>query len=74
MSVLRLRKIGNSVGAVFPQELLARLHLQSGDTVHITDAPGGARLTVYDPEFERQMEAARAVMKKRRNLLHELAK
>lgn len=74
MSVLKLRKIGNSVGAVFPQELLTRLRLQAGDTVHVTDAPGGARLTAYDPEFERQMEAARAVMRKRRNLLRELAK
>ena len=35
---------------------------------------GRARLTAYDPEFECQMEAARSVMKKRRNLLRELAK
>ena len=74
MSTLKLRKIGNSVGAVFPQELLSKLRVQLGDTLHVTDTPGGARLTAYDPEFERQMDAARAVMKKRRNLLRELAK
>ena len=39
-----------------------------------TDAPGGYRLTPYDPEFEKQMEQARKVMKKRRNALRELAK
>ena len=29
---------------------------------------------LYDPAFEQQMEAARKVMKKRRNVLRELAK
>lgn len=31
-------------------------------------------MTPYDEEFERQMEAARRIMKKRRNVLRELAK
>jgi hypothetical protein len=32
------------------------------------------RLTPYDPDFEEQMEAAKAIMKKRRNALRKLAK
>ncbi len=74
MSVLKLRQVGNSVGAVFPQELLARLNVSVGDTIHVTDTPGGVRLTPYDPEFEAQMDAGRKIMKKRRNALRELAK
>lgn len=74
MVALKLRAIGNSVGAVLPKDVLSRLHAREGDTLYLTEAPGGYRLTPYDPEFEVQMEAARKVMKKRRNLLRELAK
>ncbi|MGK9167376.1 AbrB/MazE/SpoVT family DNA-binding domain-containing protein [Inquilinus limosus] len=74
MVALKLRAIGNSVGAVLPKDVLNRLHVQEGDTLYLTEAPDGYRLTPYDPEFEGQMETARKVMKKRRNLLRELAK
>ncbi len=74
MHTLKLTQIGNSVGAIFPKEVLARLKLEKGDEIHLTESPDGLRLTVHDPEFEAQMKAARAVMKKRRAVLHELAK
>jgi putative addiction module antidote len=74
MVALKLRAIGNSIGAVLPKDVLSRLHVQEGDTLYLTEAPDGYRLTPYDPEFEAQMDAARKVMKKRRNLLRELAK
>lgn len=74
MVTLKLRKIGNSVGTVLPQDVLARMHLAEGDTLYLTETPDGYRITPYDPEFERQMKAARRVMNKRRNVLRELAK
>lgn len=74
MATLKLRSIGNSVGVVLPKELLARLNLQEGDTLHVVEGPDGFRLKRSDPEFERQMEAARRVMRKRRAVLRELAK
>lgn len=74
MIALKLTQIGNSVGVILPKEVLARLKLGKGDTVFVTDAANGVVLTPYDPSFESQMEAARAVMKKRRNALRELAK
>jgi putative addiction module antidote len=74
MTALKLRKIGNSLGLVLPKEELAILGLQEGDTVHLTRTPGGARLTVHDPEFERQMAVGRRVAKKYVNALRELAK
>ncbi|MBW8727582.1 MAG: AbrB/MazE/SpoVT family DNA-binding domain-containing protein [Inquilinus limosus] len=74
MVALKLRTIGNSVGAVLPKDVLARLRVQEGDTLYLTEAPDGYRLTPYDPDFGAQMDAARKVMKKRRNLLRELAK
>ena len=74
MTSLKLTKIGNSVGAVFPREVLARMHVDAGDTVFLTEAPGGMRVTPYSPDFERQMTVAERVMKKRRAVLRELSR
>jgi putative addiction module antidote len=74
MTALKLRRIGNSVGLLLSKDALARLRADVGDIVHLTEAPGGLRLTPYDPEFEEQMEAMRKLARKRRNALRELAK
>ena len=74
MTALKLTQIGNSVGVILPKEVLARLKLEKGDTVFVFDAAHGVLLMPYSPEFEEQMAAARQAMKKRRNVLRELAK
>jgi len=74
MLTLKLTAIGNSVGVVLPKEALDKLHLKKGDKVYLTESPEGFRLTPYDPEFEKQMTAARQIMRKRREVLRELAK
>lgn len=74
MAALKLRAVGNSVGVVFPKEFLTRLDLREGDTLHVVESPDGLRLKRADPDFERQMDAAREVMRRRRAVLRELAK
>lgn len=74
MHTLKITKIGNSEGVILPKEVLARLKLQAGDKVFLTDAPGGATLTPHDPAFEEQMKVAREIMADRRAVLRELAK
>jgi putative addiction module antidote len=74
MVALKLRKIGNSVGALIPQEALTALNVGEGDTVYLTRAPDGFRITPYDPEFDEQMRVAREIMKRDRNILRALAK
>jgi putative addiction module antidote len=74
MTALKLTQIGNSVGVVLPKDMLSRLKLEKGDTVFVTDTADGIRLTPYDPDFETQMAVARGIMKKRRDVLRELAK
>jgi putative addiction module antidote len=74
MQTLKLTQIGNSVGVVLPKEVLTRLSLEKGDTIFLTDSPNGMRLTTTNPEFEEQMKLARGIMKKRRDVLAELAK
>jgi putative addiction module antidote len=74
MQTLKITRIGNSLGVILPREVLAQLRVEQGDVLYVTESPEGLRLTAFDPEFERQMEAARGVMKRRRNVLRELAK
>jgi putative addiction module antidote len=74
MTALKITQIGNSLGLILPKEILVRLKLEKGDAVFITDTPDGVALTPYDEVFETQMLAARAIMKRRRHVLRELAK
>ena len=75
MTALKLTQIGNSVGVILPKELLAKLKLEKGDTLFVTEATNGAvMMTPYNAEFEAQMDAARKIMKERRQVLRELAK
>lgn len=74
MSVLKLTQIGNSVGVILPKEVLARMKVEKGDTLFMSEAANGITLSTYSPEFEAQMTEARRIMKKRRAVLHELAK
>ena len=74
MTTLKLTKFGNSVGAVFPREVLARMNIAAGDVIYLTESPDGVRVTPYNPNFQRQMAVAERVMKKRRAALRELAK
>ncbi len=74
MHALKLTQIGNSVGVILPKEVLARLKVEKGDMLYLTDSPDGVRITPHDPVFEGQMQAARDIMKARRAVLRELAK
>lgn len=74
MTTLKITQIGNSLGVILPKEILARLKLAKGDAVFVTDTPGGLAVTPYSEDFEAQMSAARDLMKRRRNVLRELAK
>src|SRR5207247_6232289 len=74
MAAHKPTRIGNSVGVILPKDMLARLNLDRGDTLHVTDTPDGLRLTPHDPRFAAQMKQVRRIAKKRRAVLRELAK
>ncbi len=74
MISLKLTQVGNSLGFVLPKEAAARLKVEKGDVVFLTEATDGYRITPYDPAFEQQMESAERIMKKRRKVLRVLAK
>lgn len=72
--VLKVTRVGNSLGVILPKEAAQQLNVEAGDHLFLTPSPDGFRVTPYDPEFETQMEAARDVMKRDRDILRELAK
>ena len=69
-----VRKIGNSYGVILPAAVLQALHVREGDELYLTEAPGGLRITPYDPDFDETMRAAEGVMRMYKNALRELAK
>ncbi|ACV34973.1 AbrB/MazE/SpoVT family DNA-binding domain-containing protein [Accumulibacter sp.] len=74
MLTLKITQIGNSVGVILPKELLARLKVEKGDTLYVTDAPAGVTLTPYEPDFAQQLEVGREFMREYRDTFHTLAK
>ena len=73
MQTIKLTKIGNSVGAVFPKELLSKMHAEVGDTLFVSESHNGIQITPYDEEFERQMKLAKEIMRENRDVLKVLA-
>ena len=74
MHALKLIQIGNSVGVILPKEVLARLKLSKGDTLHVSATPDGIALTPYDPNFEEQVDLGREFMREYRDTFRALAK
>lgn len=70
---VKLTTVGNSTGIILPRELLEKLRVQKGDTLHVLETPNGIELTSFDPQMAQQMDVAERVMRKRRNLLKKLA-
>jgi putative addiction module antidote len=74
MPKLKITTVGASAGVILNKEVMARLKVKKGDSLYLTEAPGGYRLTPYDPEFERQIKLADDIMHDDRDILRALSK
>ncbi len=74
MPKLKITTIGASAGLILNKEVMTRLRVKKGDSLYLTEAPGGFRVTPYDPEFERQITAAEEIMHADRDVLRALSK
>jgi len=75
MFTFKLTTVGASEGFIVSKEAKAKLNVQKGDILYLTEAPGGGlRLTPYNPDFERQMTSAEQIMREDREILKVLAK
>ena len=75
MIQFKITTVGASAGVILTKEVMARLKVKKGDALYLTEAPdGGYRLTANNPDFERQMKLAEAIMHDDRDILRALAK
>lgn len=70
---VKVRKIGNAEGVVIPKPLLKKLGWKAGDQLKRSATDNTIRLRAIDPDFERQLEAARYLMEKYKVALSRLA-
>ncbi|HSI60155.1 MAG TPA: AbrB/MazE/SpoVT family DNA-binding domain-containing protein [Ideonella sp.] len=73
-TALKITQIGNSLGLILPKDILARLRLEKGDTVHVVETPDGLKMLPYDPALGEQLALGREFMREYRDTFHELAK
>lgn len=72
---LHLQQIGDAVGIVLPNDVLARMNLRAGDTLRLTERSNGSLiLSSVDPDDARTMQIADQVMDEHRDTLVALAK
>jgi putative addiction module antidote len=71
---LKIRKVGNSLGVTLPAGAVQAMHVREGDTVYLTETPGGYQITPYDPAFAGAMKVAEGFLGRYRNALRDLAK
>jgi putative addiction module antidote len=70
---VKVTQIGNSVGIILPKEILAKLRVEKGDRLFLTEQPGGFGIRSYDEDFAGQMAIAEDVMREYRDVLKKLA-
>ncbi len=74
MTVLKVRRVGNSLGVILPKEVANRLRATEGQRLYLVETPDSSyRLTPYDPAFEEKMAKAEDIISRYGNTLHTLA-
>ena len=69
-----IRRIGDAAGLTIPEDVLERLHLSEGDSVHLIETEEGLFLKPYDPDLAKAMDIYKEGAESYRNALEELAK
>jgi len=73
MHKIKLTHIGGSIALILPEEVLARLKLEQGDAVFLTEIRDGYAITPYDAELDEQLRAGHEIMFQYRDIFLELA-
>ncbi|HJP99897.1 MAG TPA: AbrB/MazE/SpoVT family DNA-binding domain-containing protein [Rhodanobacteraceae bacterium] len=71
---LKVTKIGNSLGVVLPKEALARLKVEQGGSLFLTELPDGYRVIAFDETIVEQVNEGRDFMREFRETFRALAK
>ncbi len=70
---IKIRRVGSSLGAIFPKELLEEMQLGEGDELLITRRGADFALLPRDPDTEKMLAAFERGRKQYRNTLRKLA-
>lgn len=71
---ITLKKVGGSVAAIIPKDVLQRQHLAVNDEMFVIETPDGILLTATDPATKAALAAYAEVAKEHRTILAALAK
>lgn len=71
---ITFRKIGNSIGATFPKDLVEAAGIEEKSTWHVVETAEGLLLRKHDADFAAGWAAYQQVKKQYANALRELAK
>lgn len=71
---LKVRKIGNGYGVLFPKQLMEDMALQEGSLLEVNKVGGVMQMSPADAQFTRQVEAFLRTEASHRNTYRELAK
>ncbi|MBV8454000.1 MAG: AbrB/MazE/SpoVT family DNA-binding domain-containing protein [Deltaproteobacteria bacterium] len=74
MMTFKVRRIGNSLGILLPQETVFALKVKEGDDLFEVRTPEGIQLTPYNPHFAKVMEIGRRHLRRNRDAMRELAR
>jgi putative addiction module antidote len=70
---IKIRRVGGSLGAIFPKELLEELKVGEGDELVFTRQGRDLVLSARDPSMEKVMEAFEEGRRRYRSTLRKLA-
>ncbi len=71
---LKVRKIGNGYGVLFPKQLMEEMALQEGSMLEVNKVDGMIQMSPTDAQFAKQVEAFLRTEPMHRNTYRELAK
>lgn len=71
---LKIRKIGNGYGVLFPKQLMEDMRVSEDSILDVAKVDGVYQITPHDPEFARALKAFRDTEPLHRNTYRELSK
>ncbi|MEO6802544.1 MAG: AbrB/MazE/SpoVT family DNA-binding domain-containing protein [Granulicella sp.] len=71
---LKIRKIGNGYGVLFPKQLLEEMRVTENSIVQVEKVGDVHQIRPFDPEFATALKAFRDTEPEHRNSYRELAK
>lgn len=74
MMELKVRKIGNGYGVLFPKQMLDDMRATENSVLNVAKVDGVYQIFPYDPEFAAALKAFRDTEADHQNSYRELAK